>query len=186
MGKLKAVKVWDKHTRIEYPWMFDIADHDTLMDWYNEVRVPRCSVEFRDAMNCSEVGGRGGHARDGAHIAFLSKIRGTDIVSTLAKLNDDTLNGMLNALRESGRIFVNRHGGYLVASRDIEIEKTEEIKNWILPGASIKVLRWPNGTHWYAKLGDTDITENGKEKWDTKDEAYRAAERFKRQHECTD
>lgn len=44
---------------------------------------------------------------------------------------------------------------------------------WDMPGLKIK------GTHWYAKIGNMDIKdEKGNMKWDTKEEAEKAAWKF--------
>lgn len=55
--------------------------------------------------------------------------------------------------------------------------RREEVRymQWNMPDLAIK------GTHWYAKIGNTDIQdEKGNMKWDTKQEAEKAAEWFVR------
>ena len=41
---------------------------------------------------------------------------------------------------------------------------------------NVKYLQWPGGEHWYAKIGNDDITDyKGNQKWNTKREAEEAA-----------
>lgn len=41
---------------------------------------------------------------------------------------------------------------------------------------NVRYMQWPGGEHWYAKIGNDDITDfNGNQKWNTKKEAEEAA-----------
>lgn len=46
----------------------------------------------------------------------------------------------------------------------------------------VRYLQWPNGKHWYAKIGNDDVVDaQGNQKWSTKKEAEKAAEWFLKQ-----
>lgn len=43
----------------------------------------------------------------------------------------------------------------------------------------VRYIQWDGGKHWYAKIGNIDITdEYNNQKWDTKEEAKKTAEQF--------
>ena len=78
---------------------------------------------------------------------------------------------------------------YMIDDRFFEIAETVESekfayptkKNWCLD--DVRYMQWNmlgnRGTHWYAKIEKRDIyDEQGRMKWDTKDEAVKAAEWF--------
>ena len=43
----------------------------------------------------------------------------------------------------------------------------------------VRYIQWPDGKHWYAKVGNFDICDKeGNYKWNTKEEAMNAAKKF--------
>lgn len=42
----------------------------------------------------------------------------------------------------------------------------------------VRLLTWDGGIHWYAKVNNLDVVWEGEQKWLTKDEAMKAAEKF--------
>lgn len=43
---------------------------------------------------------------------------------------------------------------------------------------NIKLSKWPDGNHWYAYVDGQEVIENGNHKWNTPDEAEKAALRY--------
>lgn len=42
----------------------------------------------------------------------------------------------------------------------------------------VKFIMWDGGKHWYAKIGKLDVVVNGIQKWNTKEEATKAAKQY--------
>ena len=42
----------------------------------------------------------------------------------------------------------------------------------------VKFIMWNGGKHWYAKIGKLDVVVNGIQKWNTKEEATKAAKQY--------
>ena len=42
----------------------------------------------------------------------------------------------------------------------------------------VRFIMWDGGKHWYAKIGKLDVVVNGIQKWDTKEEAIKAAKQY--------
>ena len=49
----------------------------------------------------------------------------------------------------------------------------------------LKITKWPNGTHWYAKLGEIDVVEGDYVKWDKKEHAISASKKFAEHYSWT-
>lgn len=168
---------WPK-MNLEYGVLFDIQNQQELQDWWDEVRVPASREEFSDAIHCREVTGNGHHACCGSTLAALSSMRGTSILDTLSNLNADIAAGMSRALTDKGRIFIGASGGYFTISDQLEITNTIEIEQFFLPSEDVRIIQWPNGEHFYAKIGNQDVVVDGKQKWNTRKQAELAAQRF--------
>ena len=41
-------------------------------------------------------------------------------------------------------------------------------------------MQYPNGSHWYVEIGNVLLNINGKEKWDSEEEAQSVAENYLR------
>jgi hypothetical protein len=75
-------------------------------------------------------------------------------------------------------IFINSNGGYFGYNTNLEVTDTQEISKYKLPTEEIRIISWPNGKHFYAKIGNADVVVDGRQKWDTKAEAQLNAEKF--------
>lgn len=164
--------------QVDYGWMFDIQTDDELLDWTDRVRRSAIQKEFHDAVNSHEAGGPGGHARDGSYLVAMAGIKGISIVDALSKLAMDHEIGMNMVLHTAGRIFINSRGGYFAYSNSLSIEDTRTIDVYAFPVDIVRVISWPGGKHFYAKVGNDDVVVNGNQKWDT----YKLAESAGREY----
>lgn len=83
----------------------------------------------------------------------------------------------------SGKIpLINQVGGYRFLNNTVKILHRVKKDNIIWPEDSyldIKISRWPEGKHYYAKVGKYDVQdEKGNVKWNTAKEAKRVAKTF--------
>ncbi len=169
---------------MDYGWLMMISTEEEFDDWWFAMREPRFSSDFADATNSYEYGKltgaktNGGHAREGWLIISMVSNLGISAIDALIKIRTDVEFGMRRCLKEEGTIFINKSFGYFFPHPDIIVKETKTIDDWIFPGEEIKVTKWPNGTHYYAKVGSRDVFLGAVEKWDTFDEAYKAAEKF--------
>jgi len=172
-------KVTDTFTKLEYGYLYDIQRYTELLDWYAVVRLSRSVEEFSDASRSREGGNPSGdHATKGAALATMARIQGTSLADALVKLNCKLYEGMLRTFEQAGRIFINSNGGYFGFKESLKIEDTRYIFAYILPSEQIRVLQWPNGRHYYAKVGGQDVVIDGIQKWNTWEAAEDAANRF--------
>lgn len=177
-----------------------------LSGWYGEVRTPEELVSFLNTFIVPKaVGGikdyceskearRDGQPRD--HYRFdygrvcnvihekrQREGKRTDIFDLAQTIDEWLLIPKLKAL-ESGPIYIGIAGGWCTLGNS-EIVETR-LSHFFPQSESrdIRIIQWPNGKHFYAKIGDQDVFEknsNGdviKQKWDTETEARTAAEKF--------
>jgi len=96
----------------------------------------------------------------------LKKLQGT----LLANQVKDILNG--------NKLVINKHGGYTIIFKDDEyrILETDEKK---YTRKDIKINKWFGGKHFYAKISEIDVVDEfGNVKWNTEEDATKAAEKY--------
>lgn len=157
---------------LRYGYLFDIQSPLELEDWFLKVQIPSSQEDFSEALQGME--GR----KHKNTLCILAEIRGVSLLDQLSKLNADRLRGMQRAIDDRGRIFVNSLSGYFAFHDKLEITETHEIKDWWLPEEKLRIIQWPDGKHFYAKVGKTDVVFDGVQKWDTKKEAETAGKKF--------
>lgn len=166
---------------LNYGYLFDIQSEAEAFEWYKNVRVPTGVEEFKNAAGSREGGNpNGSHATKGWALAYLAGLKGISLVGALAKFNGDLVSGMERTLKDQGRIFVNSNGGYFGYLDSLQISDTKDVPIWVLPTEEIRIIKWPNGEHFYAKVGNADVVVDGKQKWGSKYDAQKAAEKFLR------
>ncbi len=112
-----------------------------------------------------------------AHTATLrGEIHGQSFAEALAGLLDEVYVNRIRLLNDGNVLYIKASGGYSFDKDDNLYDVLEEMKKDELhfPEFDVRYIQWPNGTHFYAKIGDVDIEWEGKQKWDTKEDAEKA------------
>lgn len=167
-------KVTDTALHLQYGFLFDIQSATEISDWFDKVRLPKSKEEFSDALIAPDAA----HATKGYAILAIAQIKQTRIVTALAELNTRLIDGMNRALHQAGRLFINANGGFFCWNAQLEVTETQTIATYKLPSQDIRIIQWPAGKHFYAKVGDQDVVVEGVQKWNTAAAARRAAEKF--------
>ena len=98
----------------------------------------------------------------------------------------EAINNRMNRIR-GGRIVYLENGvrefGYSVEDPHFEIVETVYRDELVYPDyvkpnlEDVKYSKWPGGIHWYARVNKDDVVDaKGNQKWNTQDEARKAAE----------
>lgn len=88
-----------------------------------------------------------------------------------------------NEINSGNTIAINSVGGYFVLryGKDKKYSQWCKRKELVFPSfkkEELKIKRFPMGNHWYAYLGDMQIRDNDKLKWNSYEEAYEYAKQF--------
>lgn len=177
----KVSHVIDRKLGIDYGFMYHISTPEELESYWTFSAIPRWRRGFSDFMACDELNHPA--TAEGNIIDALVEASGKSPLMVFGSLVEKANFAMVRSLRD-GPIVINRNGGFFPL-RGQEIKETRTMQLWYLPGASISISQWPNGTHFYARVGDEDVEVSGRRKWDTKDAAERAAKRFAEENGIT-
>lgn len=158
--------------KMNYGWLFDIRTVDELFDYLDNVRAPRARAELSEALKYAQGIG---HAN---MVATIAEIKGIGVLDAQLQFNADVMKAMEKNLFDKRQIFVNGLGGHFPLHDGLKLSDSRMIDVWALPEEKPRFIQWPGGTHYYAKIGDEDIVVDGKQKWDTKEEAEEAAKKF--------
>lgn len=94
---------------------------------------------------------------------------------------NDLLNTRLNLFHKRGSILLSNKIKHLDPNTFKVVDELNK-NNITWPTYSIndiKIVQWPNGEHYYAKIGNMDIVDDkGNQKWDTYNEAFLNAKKF--------
>lgn len=89
----------------------------------------------------------------------------------------------ISIFRESDRgILVNPSYGFFGHNKkDVKIYKIVKNEEFEFPfdgEGNIRVMQWPGGNHWYAKIGNQDVVIDGEQKWYSRNKAIKMAKEF--------
>ena len=106
-----------------------------------------------------------------------------NMITDLNKLHDTFIVPIQEIYKKHGEILVWSNLIGFAPFTDYTVLKTEHKSNLIFPQyaytkTDIRIIQWPGGKHYYAKIGNIDVEMNGDAKWDLYDDAYRAAKEY--------
>jgi hypothetical protein len=176
-AKPKLVSINGNPVNIEYSWMIVLESIEDLLD-YNEIYQ---ASEIKDSLRELITKNYAMHNTFnwGYLVELISSLKGESIIKTSCNLELEVFNSRMQCILQSGKMYLNTNGAGFPHSKDIEIVEEIEKEGW--PEYSkkdIKIIQWPNGKHFYAKIGKLDVVIDGIQKWDTYEEAKIAANNY--------
>ncbi len=94
----------------------------------------------------------------------------------------EKMNGAFTRLyEEDGSVLVNTAGGCMPDDDTFRTVQTVQSDEFVFPkekGAEVRIIKWPNGDHYYAKIGSEDVVVDGKQCWKTKKAAQAATDKY--------
>lgn len=127
----------------------------------------------------------------GSMVELKLQMEGGNPIQKAHEFEAEILQSRLNSFREGYEQYLSKGlTVFMIDERFYEIVETVESDEMIYPEDltisldQVKYSQWTgydglNGTHWYAKVGKIDIVdEQGRQKWDTREEAEEAARKF--------
>lgn len=101
----------------------------------------------------------------------------TQMMYELKRLKYTVIVNQIKSLLDGEILVINSKGGYFPIRQDDEyrILETDEKK---YTSKDIKINKWFGGKHFYAKVGEIDVVYNGDVKWNTEEDATKAAEKY--------
>ncbi|MHA1437905.1 MAG: hypothetical protein ACTSPD_10040 [Promethearchaeota archaeon] len=107
------------------------------------------------------------------------------VIDDMFHLSDTFCRPKINAILNGEKILINRTtmGFTYYNKKHHSIIEKQKTNQFIFPNEKytekdIRIIKWENGTHYYAKIGRIDVFIDGEQKWDTKKEAQEKALKF--------
>lgn len=110
-------------------------------------------------------------------ILKAEKIEGT-ILDGFRALTMETGLAELDTIRKYGAVFINPAGGHTHGIETVQFCRRKELVFPDFKQEDIRIKRFHGGEHWYAYIGDMQVRDEGRVKWNTKEEAQAAAEKL--------
>lgn len=91
-------------------------------------------------------------------------------------LESKVIMDQIKFLDENKYLIINSKGGYFTVSDKDNIEIIKITEKCLYTEDDIKISKWENGVHYYAKVDDIEVIDNfGDIKWNTSNDAYSVA-----------
>lgn len=104
------------------------------------------------------------------------------VVDDLGLLSDEILGSYTNFWLEGKILLINQVFGFGFLNDSIEVLETVTKKEYIFPDQwskdNIRIIKWTQGKHYYAKIGNQDVVIDDIQKWKTRKQAYKKALEF--------
>lgn len=91
-------------------------------------------------------------------------------------LNMEAGQNELEVIKEHGAVFLNPAGGHTWGVETVQFCRRKSLIFPHFRQEDIRLAQFPGGRHWYAYVGDVQVRNGGRQKWNTREEARTAAE----------
>jgi hypothetical protein len=180
----------------EWGWYVKISSVLELYDWYYAFNGPaQIGSAVTDFMNSKEfnymkVRPEGGPLKNHYSTQYgnilrvraerLAESKGSaSLLDLIDTLTDSVFKVKEKFINEGHTLYINKAGGFMPSlGPEYEVKETIISEELIFPEYTekdIKIIRWPNGVHYYAKIGCVDVVIDGEMKWKTEERAYEKA-----------
>lgn len=176
------VKLEDKKlTSLQYPWMLQCSDNDTLDEHNNLYMKSTIEAGVKDIMRHFTKGDH--YSTDWAIGIYVSSLNTNgNWIESATKLEHRVLSDKIKAMLTCGTIYLRDSGSYMTAPKNkYRIKQQIVMSSMKYPNYSesdINIRTWDGGRHYYAKIGNLDVVDSkGDQKWNTHKAAMEAAKK---------
>lgn len=162
-------------------WYLKLTDFVDVVNYCLRGRTGYVETAFLDYMKKQNGDEKHFTNRLATSINFIAELKDKSFIYELADKESEMMNNMIRHLGNGYFVCVNSAGGYLIddGSGRYDVLETVESDRMIFPSdLKITIVQWPHGTHWYAKVGSTDVVVDGERKWNTYEYAEKMANKF--------
>lgn len=171
--KIKDTRLQQKNI---WPWVLLCDDSFTLIKHTEKYMATSIEDGIKDIFSNdrNDISSNWGKS-----IQQYLDIKGGSPVDISITLENKVFQGKQRCLELNHTLLLRSNGSYSVLTDDLEIINTIEKEKMVYPSYSesdIKISQWPGGNHYYAKIGEMEVSDNsGNIKWNTSKQAYEIA-----------
>lgn len=160
-------------------WWLKITRPEQLFDYWDKIDS-RWSNVLDDLYNCQEFGKGMKHADYLTYaVGLYGEKRNLSMIQAVANFAGEIKGNQLDCLLEKGALFINSKGGYhFPHEKDEPYTQFYRKMELVWPEfeeKDIRIKRFPGGEHFYAYIGNVEVKNGDQIKWNTYEEAYKAA-----------
>ena len=170
---------------IDSCWYLKISTLEELKD-YTETMKSHWEEILNNILNSKEFtlyGNKHAGAVETA-IGLYGSNKGLNVFEAVDRFRQQVISEQTSEINKGNTIVINKNGGYFVISNKAEQKvykqwcKRDKIEFPEFHKQDIRIERFPLGNHWYAYIGNTQIRDGDKLKWNSYEEAYKYASQF--------
>ena len=188
MRKYRFVKLHCSHYNMDYPWILECTDLDTLKEHNEKYMSTEIESGIRNLLGEED---KKEHIKTNWGVAVKNHMltnqalnRSTDVITSSLECENLVIQGKIRQLYKSGTLYLRENGSYMAHGDSISVTDVIETNEMVWPNyteADIKIKCWREGGHYYAWIGRMEVMdESGKTKWSTPQEARRQAVKYLR------
>lgn len=164
-------------------WWLKLTSQEEL-EAYLDITNSRYGRAFQNYLKDSFYGASVGHGPyiQEAGLTLTAYLRGVNqhksFIESLTGLAGESAQNMLDAIHEYGAIYVNRSGGWNWDPGPHENGDFSRSDKLVWPDftkSDIRISQFPGGRHFYAHIGNTQVTWNGRRRFESRKDAEAAA-----------
>lgn len=188
---------------IKSNWMFIPQSKQDVIDFYNKYTCKICDKEIKQVFESIRKNADNNLVKNSTKMLFDCDHptspwqQALDILINFSSENKSPLYNMIKIQKDiyDSRLDIFNKGVVLMYDEDgmRSIPYIEDIHNIIdekmmstiefpklhRPSKDdIRIISWPGGNHYYAKVGNEDVVVDGVQKWNTREEAVIAAKQY--------
>lgn len=165
-------------------WWLEVKTVEQLLD-YHEKTDRRWGRAVENWLNSKEAtsGGYTEHMKPlTLAIALDAESKGHSIIDATLGFRQRMIEQQIQFLKEDGVIYINCVGGYCtsISSHSYQAQYVRR-KELVFPNykqSDIHITKFPMGEHYYAHIGDLELKDGDKMKWNSYREAYEFAKTY--------
>ena len=184
MYKFQKVRLSYNKITIDHDWMLVIESVEQLLHYHESVMTTQIPNAWENLIAVQE-----GKAHLNSTMSMLINFQaeatepGKSLIELTTIASNKIFNAKYDAIVNSGKIYVNKNGGFFPHSEDVTVldEIILEDERLIFPQYSekdIRIKKWDGGKHYYAFVGDFEVEMHGLKKWNTEQKAMDMAKAF--------
>lgn len=172
-------KIHPKIEKTHEQWYLLIDNKESFLNFI-DLRTKGLVTKYWKLKDMNKT--RFGHLTDGDMIAIEQllcfKLKERKTIIDDCQILGGLCSGYWNIFLREGKFIVSPNNSFRNIDNTFKILNKVKRKELIFPMTSekdIRILKWNNGIHYYAKIGNQDVVWNRKQKWDSHEEAYACA-----------
>ena len=163
-------------------WWLEITSLEQLFD-YHEQMDSRWGKVVENWMNSKEAGNGMQHMDTlTMAVAIDGENKNCSIIDATLGFRQRIIEGQMKWLKQEGVIYINCRGGYCFKDDKNSVITQYVRRNKLLfpnyKEKDIRISKFPMGNHYYAYIGDLELKDGDKIKWNSYEEAFDFAKKF--------